>query len=214
MKYGDLPKVLGIAKVNVDEMLFYQYLPIKLRHTNIVLEERLYGLTSLLYDVIDDFKEEFGVDEYNNNYCYLTIKKMYQKDGCSFNRNGYHSDGFLTNDINYIWCDKNPTIFNTTNFDLTLDDNISISEMAHQAHKNKEKFYPENTLLRLNQYNIHKVSEVKELTLRTFIKVSFSKDKYDLKGNSINYKLGYNWEMRERNEERNIPQNIEVNNNQ
>ena len=214
MKYGDLPKVLGIAKVNVDEMLFYQYLPIKLRHTNIVLEERLYGLTSILYDVIGDFKQEFGIEEYNNNYCYLTIKKMYQKDGCSFNRNGYHSDGFLTNDINYIWCDKNPTIFNTTNFDLTLDDNISISEMAHQADKNKEKFYPENTLLRLNQYNIHKVSEVKELTLRTFIKVSFSKDKYDLKGNSINYKLGYNWEMRERNQERNIPQDIEANNNQ
>ena len=43
---------------------------------------------------------------------------------------------------------------------------------------------------------------------RTFFKLSFSKDKYDLKGNSHNYLFDYNWEMRERKENRNIPQQL------
>ena len=66
--------------------------------------------------------------------------------------------------------------------------------------------YPENSFLRLNQYNIHRVSGVKSTCLRSFLKVSFSQDKYDLRGNSINRLLNYNWDMKERKKERNIPQ--------
>ncbi len=133
---------------------------------------------------------------------------MYQVNGCSFNRKGYHSDGFLTNDINYVWCDKNPTVFNYSPFKLTLDDTISMKEMEEQANEEAIEIYPENSLLRLDQYNIHKVSENKGLVLRTFVKVSFSTDKYDLKGNSKNHLLDYNWNMRDRKKERNIPQLI------
>jgi hypothetical protein len=42
--------------------------------------------------------------------------------------------------------------------------------------------------------------------MRTFVKVSFSYDKYDLVGNSHNYLLNYAWEMKERKDDRNIPQ--------
>jgi len=42
--------------------------------------------------------------------------------------------------------------------------------------------------------------------MRTFVKISFSKDKYDLIGNSHNYEMDYKWDMKERKEERNIPQ--------
>lgn len=42
--------------------------------------------------------------------------------------------------------------------------------------------------------------------MRAFLKVSFSKDKYDLLGNSHNYLMDYNWEMKARKEDRNIPQ--------
>lgn len=34
--------------------------------------------------------------------------------------------------------------------------------------------------------------------MRNFLKVSFSKDKYDLKGNSKNYLLSYDWYFRDR----------------
>jgi hypothetical protein len=54
--------------------------------------------------------------------------------------------------------------------------------------------------------NIHKVAPVLVGGMRTFVKVSFSYDKYDLVGNSHNYLLNYAWEMKERKDDRNIPQ--------
>ncbi|MFV9549648.1 hypothetical protein [Algibacter sp. PT7-4] len=210
MKYGTLPKYLGLHEVKCDEMLFYQYLPIKLKdQTKPIVEERLKCFEELIGNICCDFVGEFGLDRFVNSYVYLTAKRMYQVGGCSFNRKGYHSDGFLTDDINYVWCDKNPTVFNYSPFNLTLDDAVSMNEMEEQANEEAIEIYPENSLLRLDQYNIHKVSENKGLVLRTFVKVSFSADKYDLKGNSKNYLLDYDWEMRDRDIERNIPQRLE-----
>lgn len=207
MKYGDLPEDLGRYKVNCDEMMFYQYLPIKLSESLLIrCEKRLLCFRQLLDAVRDDFIENYGIDRYYNSYMYVTAKHMYQPPGNSFNRHGYHTDGFMTEDINYIWCDADPTTFNTSEFKLTMDDTISMREMEEQALVENEVKYPINSLLRLNQYNVHKVTESDALSLRTFLKVSFSEDKYDLKGNSKNYHLNYNWEMKDRKVERNIPQ--------
>jgi hypothetical protein len=120
----------------------------------------------------------------------------------------WHSDGFLTDDINYVWCDKYPTIFNDSNFKLTLNDNISMAEMKKQASPFNDVTYKENELLRLNQFNIHKVANVTDGGMRAFLKVSISKDKYDLIGNSHNYLMDYDWQMKERKQERNIPQSV------
>jgi hypothetical protein len=209
MKYGSLPKYLGTHKIQCEEMLFYQYLPIKLKNqTELIFEERLKCFEKLIGNICCDFVGEYGLNRFVTSYIYLTAKKMYQVNNCSFNRKGYHSDGFLTEDINYIWSDKNPTVFNYSSFKLTQEDTISLYEMDKQANKKTIKIYPENSLLRLDQFNIHKVNENKELVLRTFVKVSFSSDKYDLKGNSKNYLLDYNWKTRDRGLERNIPQQL------
>lgn len=208
-RYGETPKYLGRHEIQCDEMMFYQYLPIKLRgQTEPKFEDRLMCFKELIGNICCDFVGEYGLNRYVDSFVYLTAKKMYQVNGCSFNRKGYHSDGFMTDDINYIWCDKNPTVFNFSPFNLTMNDEISLKEMEEQAHPDAIEIYPENSLLRLDQYNIHKVNDVEELTLRTFLKVSFSKDKYDLKGNSKNFLLDYNWEMRDRKVNRNIPQKI------
>lgn len=207
MTYGTEPVVIGTFKIICNEMMFYQYLPVKLRGGHIeVYEDRLNPFCSIINAAAEDFIEEFGITAYNDNYVYLTVKKMYQTKGNSFNRLGYHTDGFMTKDINYVWCDKLPTVFNIAEFHLTQDDVISMREMEDQALSINEKRYPENTLLRLDQYQVHRVEEPEETVLRTFIKVSFSKDKYDLKGNSKNSKLNYSWDMRDRAQERNIPQ--------
>lgn len=206
-KYGSLPKELGEHLIKCDEMLYYQYLPIKLAgQIEPLMEQRLDPFKEIVGAICCDYVGTFGLDKYGDNYVYLTVKKMYQTSGCSFNRKGYHSDGFLTEDINYIWSDCQPTIFNNSNFNLTLDDHKSLKEMEEQAKKENEVIYPNNMLLRLNQFQIHKVSPGTQLGLRTFIKVSISKDKYDLKGNSINPLLEYDWQMRDRGVERNIPQ--------
>lgn len=207
--YGQTPVDLGIHNVNCDEMMFFQYLPIKLKgQTEPVIEPRLKPFNDLIGTILCDFVGSFGLDRFVDSYVYVTAKKMYQKSGCPFNRGGYHSDGFMTDDINYIWSDKNPTTFNFSKFELTMNDVVSLKEMEDKALPSNEITYPNGSLLRLNQYVIHKVSDNKELTLRTFLKVSFSKDKYDLKGNSKNYLLDYDWEMRDRQVSRNIPQKL------
>lgn len=207
MKYGELPKELGLFKVDCKEMMFYQYLPIKMpREASPTYESRLSCFNKLIDEICEAFIKEYGACTYLNSYMYLTARHMYQVPNCTFNREGYHSDGFLTDDINYIWCDKYPTIFNKTLFNLIPDDKIAIKMMEMQAESRNEVTYQENQLLRLNQFNIHKVAPIKEECMRTFLKVSFSKDKYDLIGNSHNYLFNYKWDMKSRNKERNIPQ--------
>lgn len=209
MRYGELPKELGIFEVECKEMMFYQYLPIKMpNETHPIYEQRLKCFDKLIGVICCDFIGEFGLDNYVGSYVYFTAKHLYQMPNCSFNRMGWHSDGFLTDDINYIWCDKYPTIFNKTDFNLPLNDLLSMEEMEKQAMPFNNVTYKENQLLRLNQFNIHKVAPIEKGGMRTFLKVSISKDKYDLIGNSHNYLLDYNWKMKQRNEVRNIPQSV------
>lgn len=206
MGYGDLPKSLGIHNVKCHEMMFYQYLPIKLAGTvHPSLEDRLNIFNNLIGACNCDFIAEFGLSNYINSNIYLTIKHQYQTTDCSFNRPGWHSDGFMTDDINYIWCDINPTTFNTSSFDLSQCHQVSMIEMDNQAFPSNNIRYDENELLRLDQFNIHKVTELHEPGFRTFFKLSFSTDRYNLIGNSRNYLLDYNWVMKNRNSERNHP---------
>lgn len=204
--YGELPKQIGTCTIECKEMMFYQYLPIKLSGDHMpIYEDRLKCFSDMIGTIGCDFIGAFGLDRYVNSYVYLTAKHMYQTPACTYNRPGWHSDGFMTDDINYIWYDKDPTIFNCTEFKLSQDDTLSLKEMNEQWEIEHNKAYPNNTILRLDQYNIHRVGG-SYFGMRTFVKVSFSKDKYDLIGNSHNYLLDYNWEMKPRKEQRNIPQ--------
>lgn len=206
MKYGNLPVNLGSVALECKEFMVYQYLPIKLANaTQIVNEERLQFVNSLLGTVCCDFVGNFGLDKYVTSYVYLTVKSGWQVSGCYLNRTGYHTDGFLSDDVSYIWSNMAPTIFNSTEFNLTQDDTLSLTEMQTQAKLENEVIYPENSLLRIDQYNVHKVNEQPVDGWRTFIKVSFSLDKYNLVGNSRNYLLNYNWKMIDRTPNRNVP---------
>lgn len=207
--YGKHPHKLGQHSVECKEMLFYQYLPIKLiGQSEPKIEPRLNYFGALIGVCCCDFIGVFGLDRYVQSYIYLTVKHLFQMPHCSFNRPGYHSDGFMTDDINYIWSDKFPTVFNDTNFRLSMDDSGSLVEMEQQANPENDFNYGNEILLRLDQYNIHKVGSITNSDIRTFFKLSFSKDKYDLEGNSHNYLLDYKWEMKPRRAERNIPQTV------
>lgn len=207
MRYGDLPKHLGCHDVNCQEMMFYQYLPIKLAGTHeLKREDRLSCFDKLLGTINCDFIGTFGLNRWLDSYVYLTAKRMWQEPNVSFNRTGFHTDGFGTPDINYIWSDCKPTIFNCSKFNLSEDEWLSMFEMGQQADKRYDVGFADKMLLRLNQYNVHKVGSYDYGSMRTFVKVSISKDKYDLVGNSHNYLLDYEWPMRPRQQERNIPQ--------
>ncbi|PIF44315.1 hypothetical protein CLU96_1258 [Chryseobacterium sp. 52] len=206
--YGEKPAVIRRMEIDCKEMMFYQYLPIKLKDQKVFnVEPRLGPFYGIIIHAMSDFKNVYGVERFNKSYVYLTVKRQYVSKKKSMNRPGYHSDGFLTDDVNYIWSDRNPTIFNCSKFNLTLDDEVSLKEMKKQALVENEWHHADNTLLRLDQYNIHKVNDYSLYEgIRTFVKISFSNDKYDLEGNSHNYELDYSWNMKPRKTERNVPQ--------
>lgn len=207
MRYGEMPKTLGQYKVDCKEMMFYQDMPVKMKDGLIVwLEPRLFCFEEIVRACYADYIEDFGKEKYKSCYMYVSAKYLFQPKGHSFNRPGWHCDGFMTDDINYIWSDYYPTIFNDSEFNLTMDDRLSLNEMAEQANPLRNRIHDLGMLLRLNQYNVHKVAEVTQAGMRTFLKVSFSKDRYDLIGNSHNYNFSYEWPMKPRAIERNIPQ--------
>lgn len=207
MRLEGLPTPIGIFAVECKEMMFYQYLPIKMAGDWYYHHEpRLNCFKQIIKAAGEDFIHLFGLPKFLDSYIYVSAKHLYQSPGNLFNRPGYHSDGFMTNDINYIWSDSAPTIFNSGPFHISPDENISMKEMESQAMKENEATFPNCTLIRLDQSNIHRVADVTESGLRAFLKISFSTDKYDLIGNSHNYELDYNWDMKPRLIRRNVPQ--------
>jgi len=206
-RYGQLPKVVDYIEIQSKEMLFYQDMLIKpIGITECAIEKRLMIYHEIIASAIDDFIDKFGISEYINHHVYISAKNLFQSKGCSYNRMGWHCDGFMSNDVTYIWSDKFPTIFNFSEFRLTQDHEKSMIEMQEQADEKNNMMYDNYTLVRINQFNVHKVADVTENGMRAFVKVSFSKDKYDLIGNAINYDLDYNWDFKPRNITRNIPQ--------
>jgi hypothetical protein len=207
MTYGALPRNLGTHQVDCREFLFYQYLPVKLADaTEMAIEPRLKCFEAILGAICCDYVGFRGLNAFVAANAYVTAKCMVTAPGAPMNRPGWHSDGFLTEDINYIWSDCLPTVFNSSRFALTLDDDISLGEMSAQADPNGDCCFGDGALLRLDQFCVHRAADIDRTRVRTFLKVSFSLDRYDLIGNSHNYLLDYNWPMRERKITRNVPQ--------
>lgn len=205
--YGAAPIVLGTFDVQHGEMMFCQYMPVKLAgSTDIKRPESLKAFDALVGAACCEFVANDGLKRFVDSYVYVTAKHLFQGPGTTFNRPGWHCDGFMTDDINYIWCDRTPTIFNLSAFKLTQDDELSMLEMEQQAKPAFNASAPTNALLRLDQFCVHRADTPSQVELRTFLKVSISRDKYDLIGNAHNHLLDYAWPMRPRQPSRNIPQ--------
>jgi len=212
--YGRAPKDLGVIDLDPQEMMCYLYLPIKMADSYAVRVPRRLGylnnyvdglLNKVLWDASDHFNSEL-LDEY---YIYLTAKTLYVEGNFSGNRPGWHADGYGSDgDLNYIWANMNPTEFAIQDFvDIPDDDAGSMAEMERQVDPTKIVTYPDCTLLRLDESVIHRVSPNIQAGMRTFIKISVSKHRYNLKGNSHNYLFDYNWDMADRQAQRNMDNN-------
>lgn len=208
-KYGDLPKDLGRYYIEWQENHFSLYLPIKMAgSSDIRIPETLQPFYPLVETVIDRcFDKHFlGCEESFRvkNYLYLTVKHMLVNPEFWGNRGGAHTDGFGTNDINWIWYDENPTEFNNSEFKITDDHNISLREFEEQWDYKNTVTYPECHLLELNPFVVHRVARVTRYMQRTFVKISLSEHKYNLIGNAHNYLFDYEWEMHDRQAVRNL----------
>jgi hypothetical protein len=193
------PLQIGRFNIQCSEMMFVQDMPIKMAHdSRILLPKNLEVFWPLVravygYLLLDD-------------YVYLSAKKLFTSSTCSWNRPGWHIDGFGTDDINFLWSDSYPTEFCVNQgFDLSKDHTLSMQEMEQQARSENIKTYDNGLLLRIDNTIVHRVANVKHEGYRTFAKISISKNKYNRVGTARNYLFDYDWDMTERTITRNDP---------
>lgn len=180
------PVDLGELPLSLDQVCYYLYFPVSAPGRGIVLDEhRLSPLYPLLMKVFKDEPKRCAEE-----YVYLTVKKMYVGGGVTANRPGWHCDGFLSDDLNYVWFDSAPTVFNSGSFSITPDHVLSLAEFDGQAAAKDNYHGPCNHLLKLDSTVIHRVNtDIPEQIMRTFIKVTVSKNRFNLKDNSKNHLL-------------------------
>lgn len=207
MNYGKPPTVIGQYDLDWQEYMHYMYLPVVVPcvHSSPIgrvrLPERLRFLWPLLSAVLH---EEKGCE---GRYVYVTARRGFAVPGNPLNRPGWHTDGFGTSDVNYIWTDAYPTRFAVQPFSGIIEDHIiSMAQFENQTRAGRVHSYPLKSLLRLDSEVVHSVPEIPAPGgERGFVKISVSESRYNLAGNSHNYLFDYDWKMWSRDEIRNDP---------
>jgi hypothetical protein len=195
---GKPPEVVGQVDIGDLEYCFIQYMPIYFPNREVRVPTRLEPTLPLVNKCL----QHLDINQWEDKYVYLTVKYVWG----SGNREGWHTDGWGTDDINFIWYDKHPTQFAVGEFLLTNDHTVSMREMEEKIDENSLVIsYPSGSILMLDDRVIHRVNPEPLNEFRKFVKVSVSSHKYNLKGNAKNEEFCYTWEMRERNIERNCP---------
>jgi hypothetical protein len=202
--YGQPPISLGNFTVDDwDEYMHYLYLPVRMPGGgDIRLPERLGFASRFITEAIKDYGPSA-----EDKYVYLTTRRGWASPGNPLNRPGWHADGFGGEDVNYVWADAYPTMFALQTFDnISADHQDSMAAFADQINPACVVTYPDNEYLRIDPYVVHHVPNIPAPGgNRSFLKVSISADRYDLKGNSHNYLFDYSWRMYDRSEVRNDP---------
>lgn len=197
-RFGTSPEIHGEWDLGCEETLSYLYLPVSMAGSeSIRISKRLHWALPVVKHVMKHTPMQ--------HYVYVTAKRLYVQPGYSGNRPGWHGDGFGTEDINWVWYDRDPTRFCIQDFDISDDHVESMRQFEEQVDQANVRVYPNKKLLRLDQYVVHEVPEITEHGFRTFLKVSTSAHKYNLKGNSHNHEFDYDWVMHDRAELRNNP---------
>lgn len=208
MNAASAPRILErVTQPNVAEFMHYQDMPISMPGIYIArLEPRLRCLASFVERVRSDVAWHRGSLAFIDSYVYLTVKQAWQVAGGNpINRPGYHCDGFGTDDLMYVWSDVDQTEFSRSAFDLEGDETSSMTRMEQQAQREDAYQLPSGTLVCMDAKCVHRPAIPTVTGPRTFIKVTVSRHKYDLAGNTRNWLLDYSWPMRPRTAARNVP---------
>ncbi len=203
IKYGAAPVDMGFFVNPNPEMMFWMYCPISLAGSaDVVIPQ---NLSDYSYMVEMALKDE---PSWRDRFVYLTAKTFHVSPENMGNRHGWHSDGFGTDDVNYIWSDECPTEFleREPNFSLSSDHLVSMKQMERIASCGAAeiKTYPKGHILKLNHSVIHRVARDGYEGFRSFAKVTISDHKFDLAGNSVNHGLATGWIYSPRAKERNM----------
>lgn len=144
-------------------------------------------------------------------YVYLTVKRSWVDAGTAGNREGWHIDGYGSNgDKNFIWCDTVPAEYMKGTFNLPAGHAECLERLEYLGGKMGTHFISSGSLEPSQLYDlgqsVHRCGIAQVSGMRTFLKVSVSRDKYDLKGNARNPLLpSTHWPLKDRLGTRNHP---------
>jgi hypothetical protein len=219
--YGAAPEIVAYFDLSKtwDEYTHRMYLPVHIPellerpryegidyppdHLRIELPSDVTFARPLIEKAITHEYDEHG---YWWTHVYLTVRMGYATPGNPLNRPGWHADGFGTDDINYVWTDRFPTEFAVTPFEgISDDDQDSLDQFDDQIGASDIVTHTPGLLMRLDASVIHRAPEIPHPGgERRFLKVSFSTERYNLKGNARNRSLTYDWPMHDRQAARNL----------
>ncbi len=208
--YGTPPLDITHFDPDWSEFMHYLYLPVVIpgMGDDIRLPPRLEFVRPLVELVIE--RERF-VSMDDPRHIYVTARHGFAAPGNPLNRPGWHADGFGTDDINYIWADRWPTLFAVGDFgEISTDHVRSVEQFTERiaAPGSTIAVSPgyERVVYRLDPSVIHAAPEIPPPGgERSFLKISVSPDRYNLRGNSHNHLFDYRWRMWSRDEVRNHP---------
>lgn len=206
MTYGQAPDAAGQFELTEwTEFMHYLYLPVKMMDdSEIRLPPRLEFLYRAVLTAILDAGQWF-----EDAYVYVTARRGFATPDNPLNRPGWHCDGFGTDDVNYTWSDRWGTRWadQEDGFeDISSDHLVSMRQFEEQVDPRWIRSMAPGRLWRLTPFVVHTTPEVPAPGgLRSFLKISVSRHRYNLQGNSRNHLFDYDWEMFPRDAARNDP---------
>lgn len=211
--YDGSPREICNWEVDNSEFMLWLYLHVKLPFGKVMLPDNVKKFNGIL-DIVKGSLDSVD-NKWKESYIYLTIKSMVVSEDNVGQRLGWHSDGFMTEDLNYIWSDVKDLTTRITSgvLNLTQCHSKSLQEMEDYKDYLLELSYQvkENTVYLLNESVLHEAVRPTKPVFRNFVKVTVSDKLYKLDGNSVNHLLGDYLpnSLVKRNETRNCPQGIQ-----
>lgn len=146
-----------------------------------------------------------------DEYVYLTVKRMIVGPTVTPNRPGWHADGFGSDDLNFIWYDSVPTLLSIRPFCVSNDHLKSLEQFDTQAEHTPEHIcnIPPGHIIRLTPNIVHRVNLATEECMRTFVKVTVSKNQFNLTDNSTHPNVA-RWPTFDRAAVRNDPSRAQL----
>lgn len=206
--YGKPPEIVGPVDTAVDEFMTYVYLPVVIPgHGGMRLPARVEPVRPIVEAACSAETERAGT--LDGLHVYVTVKHGFATPDNPLNRPGWHCDGFGTDDINYVWWSRWGTRFALGDFGDVPDDHMTSLDVFERRVTSPDvtiRSYDDFQLLRLDPYVVHATPNIPAPGgMRTFVKVSLSPHRYNLRGNAHNHLFDYQWPMFDRDTLRNDP---------
>lgn len=201
--YGRAPIHLGQFGFNLDEVMYYLYLPVQMTDADrdaILLPPNVECVRPMIEAAIAD-------SDYRYRYVYLSARKGWATPDNPLNRPGWHCDGFGTRDLNFVWWTGPGTRFAIQPFSDISEDHVqSLAQFEAQIRPDRVVSYREKGLYRIDPGVVHATPLVDPPgCMRQYVKISLSDQCYNLENNSHNYLFSYNWPLTSRDLIRNDP---------